>query len=180
MTLEHLATDSLAAARAQDTMLFVSLELSRARWLVTASAPGTEKVSKHDVKGGDGRGLLALLARLRAPAERHTGSAVRVAVIQEAGLDRFWVHRRLVATGIESHVVDPASIAVNRRHRRAKTDAIDGETLLRTIMAWARGERRVCSMVRPPSPAEEDRRRLTRERGTLLKERIRQIGRAHV
>jgi transposase len=177
MIIDHLATDSLAAARAQDTMLFVSLELSRSRWLVTASAPGTEKVSKHDVKGGDGRGLLALLARLRATAERHTGSAVRVVVIQEAGLDGFWVHRLLVAKGIESHVVDPASIAVNRRHRRAKTDAIDGETLLRTIMAWSRGERRVCAMVRPPSPDEEDRRRLSRERGTLLKERTQHTNR---
>src|SRR5271157_976410 len=73
--------------------------------------------------------------------------------------------------------VDAASIAVERRHRRAKTDAIDGETLLRTLMAWARGERRVCSMVRAPSPEEEDRRRLTRERGTLLKERIQHTNR---
>ena len=83
----------------------------------------------------------------------------------------------LLANGIESHVVDAASIAVNRRHRRAKTDAIDGETLLRTLMAWARGERRVCSMVRAPSREDEDRRRLTRERGTLLKERIQHTNR---
>jgi len=74
-------------------------------------------------------------------------------------------------------VVDAASIAVDRRHRRAKTDAIDGATLLRTLMAWARGERRVCSIVRPPSPDEEDRRRLTRERGTLIKERIQHTNR---
>ena len=83
----------------------------------------------------------------------------------------------LLANGIESHVVDAASIAVNRRHRRAKTDAIDGEMLLRTLMAWARGERRVCSMVRAPSREDEDRRRLTRERGTLLKERIQHTNR---
>src|ERR671939_2009065 len=63
------------------------------------------------------------------------------------------------------------------RRRRAETDAIDGETLLRTLMAWARGERRVCSMVRPPSPEEEDRRRLTRERATLLKERTQHTNR---
>jgi transposase len=103
--------------------------------------------------------------------------AVQVVVIQEAGLDGFWLHRLLEANGIESHVVDPASIAVDRRHRRAKTDVIDGEMLLRTLMAWARGERRVCSMVRPPSPDEEDRRRLTRERGTLLKERTQHTNR---
>jgi transposase len=73
-------------------------------------------------------------------------------VIQEAGLDGFWLHRLLEANGIESHVVDPASIAVDRRKRRRKTDAIDADALLRTLMAWSRGERRVCSMVRSPSP----------------------------
>ena len=102
---------------------------------------------------------------------------IKAVVIQEAGLDGFWIHRLLLANGIESHVVDAASIAVARRHRRAKTVSIDGETLLRTLMAWARGERRVCSMVRAPSPEEEDRRRLTRERGTLLKERIQHTNR---
>ena len=102
---------------------------------------------------------------------------VKAIVIQEAGLDGFWIHRLLLANGIESQVVDAASIAVDRRHRRAKTDSIDGETLLRTLMAWARGERRVCSMVRAPSPEEEDRRRLTRERGTLIKERIQHTNR---
>ena len=93
-------------------------------------------------------------------------------MIQEAGLDGFWLHRLLEANGIESHVVDPASIAVDRRKRRRKTDSIDADALLRTLMAWARGERRVCSMVRPPSPEEEDRRRLSREREALVKERI--------
>jgi transposase len=100
-----------------------------------------------------------------------------VVVIQEAGLDGFWIHRLLVGRGIESHVVDPASIAVNRRHRRAKTDSIDGEALLRTLMAWSRGERQVCSMVQPPSPEAEDRRRLSRERGRLIKERIQHVNR---
>jgi transposase len=98
-------------------------------------------------------------------------------VIQEAGLDGFWVHRLLEANGIESHVVDPASIAVPRRQRRAKTDAIDGETLLRTLLAWKRGEPRVCSMVVPPSPEQEDGRRISRERDALLKERVRHVNR---
>ena len=65
----------------------------------------------------------------------------------------------------------------DRRHRRAKTDAIDGETLLRTLMAWQRGEPRVCAMTVPPSPIEEDRRRISRERATLLRERIRHTNR---
>jgi transposase len=98
---------------------------------------------------------------------------VKVVAIQEVGLDGFWIHRLLEANGVESHVVDPASIAVPRRHRRAKTDAIDGETLLRTLMAWQRGEPRVCAMTVPPSPSEEDRRRVSRERTTLLRKRIR-------
>jgi transposase len=177
MTTDYLATELQTAVRVNDTKLFASLELSKSRWLVTVSAPGSEKLSKHVVIGGDGGALLNLLGRLRAAAERRGGMAVQVVVIQEAGLDGFWLHRLLEANEIESHVVDPASIAVDRRHRRAKTDVIDGEMLLRTLMAWARGERRVCSMVRPPSPDEEDRRRLTRERGTLLKERTRPTNR---
>jgi transposase len=177
MTSDHLATALQTVVRVNDTKLFASLELSKSRWLVTVSAPGSEKLSKHVVIGGDGGALLNLLGRLRASAERRGGMAVQVVVIQEAGLDGFWLHRLLEANGIESHVVDPASIAVDRRHRRAKTDVIDGEMLWRTLMAWARGERRVCSMVRPPSPDEEDRRRLTRERGTLLKERTQHTNR---
>ena len=92
-------------------------------------------------------------------------------------MDGFWVHRLLEAEGVESHVVDPGSVAAPRRQRRAKTDAIDGETLLRTLLAWRRGEPRVCAMARPPSPEEEDRRRTSRERGTLLKERVRHTNR---
>jgi transposase len=88
----------------------------------------------------------------------------------------FSIHRLLLANWIESHVVDAGSIAVDRRHRRVKADVIDGETLLRTLMAWARGERRVCSIV-GPSLEEEDRRRLTRARTTLLKERIQHTNR---
>ena len=171
------ATAVATTARANDITLFASLELSKSKWVVTINSPGSEKFSRHMVEGGDGAGLLDLLSRSRAKAEQRYGVRVKTIVIEEAGLDGFSIHRLLIANGIESHVVDAASIAVARRHRRAKTDAIDGETLLRTLMAWARGERRVCSMVRAPSPQEEDRRRLTRERGTLLKERIQHTNR---
>ena len=171
------ATAVATTARAHDITLFASLELSKSKWVVTINSPDSEKFSKHVVEGGDGVGLLDLLSRSRAKAEQRYGVQIKTVVIQEAGLDGFWIHRLLIANGIESHVVDAASIAVDRRHRRAKTDVIDGETLLRTLMAWARGERRVCSMVRAPSPEDEDRRRLTRERGTLLKERIQHTNR---
>ena len=177
MSIDHPATMIAGTVSENNITLFVSLELSKSSWLVTTNSPGVEKMSKHAVTAGDGGALLDLLAWLKAKGERRIGAVVRVVVIQEAGLDGFWVHRLLEAAGIESHVVDPASIAVDRRHRRAKTDAIDGETLLRTLMAWARGERRVCSMVRPPSPEEEDLRRLTRERGILVKERIQHTNR---
>jgi transposase len=157
--------------------IFASLELSRSRWLVTVIMPGGDKMSKYSVPGGDGRALLGLLSRLRARAERHAAPPLSIVTIQEAGFDGFWIHRLLQANGIESHVVEPASIAVPRRHRRAKTDAIDGEALLRTLMAFKRGEPRVCSMVVPPSPEAEDRRRVSRERRTLIKERIGHINR---
>jgi transposase len=98
-------------------------------------------------------------------------------VIQEAGLDGFWIHRTLAGEGIESHVVDAASIATLRRCRRAKTDRIDGEALVRTLLAYKRGEPRVCAMVRVPTPEEEDRRRLSRERKTLTAERVAHVNR---
>jgi len=173
---DHLVQNE-TAIRSDVASIFVSLELSRSRWLVTSLSPGSEKMSKHLVAGGDGAGLLDLLIRLRDKAEQRAGTPVRIVVIQEAGLDGFWIHRLLATDGIESHVVESASIAVPRRHRRAKTDAIDGAMLLRTLMAFKRGEPRVCSMVVPPRPAEEDRRRIARERRTLIKERVEHINR---
>jgi transposase len=152
--------------------LFVSLELSPSKWLVTSLVAGTEKLSKHVIRGGDCGGLLGLLASLKVKAEKRTGAAVTIAAIQEAGLDGFSLHRVLEANGVESWVVDAGSVAVPRRARRAKSDAIDGETLLRTLLAYRRGEPRVCSMVRPTNSDDEDRRRLTRERRTLMRERI--------
>jgi transposase len=158
-------------------MLFAALELSHKSWLVATCSPGEAKVSKRTLPAGEGEGLLALLGGLREKAEARLGRPVTVVVIQEAGLDGFWLHRLLEAAGLMSNVVDPASVAVDRRRRHRKTDAIDAEALLRTLMAWARGERRVCSMVRPPTPQEEDRRRLSRERQALVAERIRHTNR---
>ena len=98
-------------------------------------------------------------------------------MIQEAGLDGFWIHRLLQDKQVESHVVDPASIATSRRRRRAKTDKIDGEALVRALLAYKRGEPRVCAMVRAPTPQEEDRRRICRERKTLTAERVEHVNR---
>ena len=97
--------------------------------------------------------------------------------MQEAGLDGFWIHRLLQDEGIESYVVDPASIAMSRRRRRAKTDKIDGESLVRALLAYKRGEPRVCAMVQAPTPQAEDRRRLCRHRKTLTAEPVPPVNR---
>ena len=158
--------------------IFVSLELSRSVWLVTSLSPGGgEKMSKHSVRAGDIAGLLRRFAQLKEKARARTGRDFPVITIQEAGLDGFWIHRVLQSEGIESHVVDAASILTSRRRRRAKTDKIDGETLVRTLLAYKRGEPRVCSIVKAPTPEEEDRRRICRERRALVAERVQHTNR---
>ncbi len=177
MLLDH-PSDEPTAIRTHIAAIFVSLELSRSTWLVTSLSPGKgERMSKHGVTAGNVAELLTLFAELRRKAEVRTGQSYPIITIQEAGLDGFWLHRVLQQNGIESHVVDPASIAMPRRRRRAKTDRIDGETLLRTCLAYKRGEPRVCAIVIAPSPEEEDRRRLCRERRTLIGERITHVNR---
>ena len=128
--------------------IFISLELSRSIWLITSLSPGSgEKMSKHSVPAGDIASLLARFSELQEKALARTGKSFPIVVIQEAGLDGFWLHRVLQSEGIESHVVDPASIATSRR-RRPKTDRIDGEALVRALLAFKRGEPRVCAMVK--------------------------------
>jgi transposase len=158
--------------------IFVSLELSRSIWLITSVSPGGgEKMSKHSVSAGDIAALLTRFSELDKKAFAQTGKSFPIIVIQEAGLDGFWIHRALQREGIESYVVDAASIATSRRRRRAKTARIDGEALVRALLAYKRGEPRVCAMVRAPTPEDEDSRRVCRERKTLTVERIQHINR---
>ncbi|CCF00160.1 Putative transposase y4rJ (plasmid) [Sinorhizobium fredii HH103] len=167
-----------ASIRTDLGAIFTSLELSRSKWLVTSLLPGGgEKMSKHWVAAGDTVGLLERFAELNRKAQARTGRCFPIIVIQEAGLDGFWIHRVLEGEGIESHVVDPASIATSRRRRQAKTDKIDGEALVRALLANKRGEPRVCAMLRVPTPEQEDRRRLARERKVLTNERVRHVNR---
>ena len=106
------------AIRTDLRAIFVSLELSRSRWLITSLSPGNrEKMSKHSVHAGDIAGMLARFSELRNKTQARTGQSFPIVVIQEAGLDGFWIHRVLRKEGIESHVVDPASIATSRRRR---------------------------------------------------------------
>lgn len=176
--MQAVSTKSPTAVRVDLAAIFVSLELSRSKWLVTSLSPGGgEKMSRHVVTGGDIPGLLDHFVELQRKAEVRRGQSFRIISIQEAGLDGFWIHRVLEREGIESYVVDPASIATSRRRRRAKTDRIDGEALVRALLAYNRGEPRVCAMLRVPTPEEEDRRRLVRERKALTNERIRHVNR---
>jgi len=170
--------DEHAAVRTDLKAIFVSLELSRSTWVITSLSPGGgEKMSKHAVPSGDIPALLARLSQLKEKARARTGQVFPIIVIQEAGLDGFWIHRVLQQEGIESYVVDPASIATSRRRRRAKTDRIDGEALVRALLAYKRGEPRVCAMVKAPTPHEEDRRRISREREVLTAERVQHVNR---
>jgi transposase len=151
--------------------LFVALELSRSTWLVALHSPAADKVGQHRLAGGDTEGLLALITRKRAQAAEKLGRPVRVACCFEAGYDGFWLHRWLCSRGIENRVLDAASILVNRRARRAKTDRLDVAGLLRTLVALERGEAQVCRVVHVPSPEQEDTRRRSRERSRLVAER---------
>ncbi|WP_312162736.1 IS110 family transposase [Phenylobacterium sp.] len=171
--MEDQQPQDYSAIRTDLGAIFVSLELSRSTWLITSLSPGAgEKLSKHSTQAGDIAALLARFAQLQQKASARLGRVFPIIAIQEAGLDGFWIHRVLESEAVESHVVDAASILTSRRRRQAKTDRIDGETLVRTLLAYKRGEPRVCSMVRPPTADEEDRRRVCRERKTLLAERI--------
>jgi transposase len=124
-----------------------------------------------------GTKLLELIEEVRARVSRETGRAVEVISCYEAGYDGFWLHRQLSAHGIRNYVIDPASLQVDRRARRVKTDWIDTERLLRSLMAYLRGEPKVWIVVRVPSVAEEDARRLHRERDRLVSERVQHVNR---
>lgn len=177
MLHDRLIRQSTTTIQGYDDAITASLELSTKKWLVTSHLPGADKVSQHMFDAGDVANLLALFARMRQEAETRLGRPIQVIVIEEAGFDGFWLHRVLESEGITSHVVDAASIPVPRRSRRAKSDRIDGQTLWRTLIAWLRGEKRVCSMVSPPSVEEEDRRRLVREYDSLVHQRTRETNR---
>lgn len=166
-----------SAAQPDTATLALALELSKKTWLVAVNAPQRDKISLHRLEGGDIEGLLALIARLRRPAEAALGRPVRVIACYEAGYDGFWLQRRLAAEGILTHVIDPASLQVNRRARRAKTDRLDAQALLRALLAHERGEPQVMSVVHVPSPEDEDARRQTRERETLIQARVGHVNR---
>jgi transposase len=150
--------------------VYAAIELSKKSWVVGIAHPDRDRPSIHRFVGGN---LPGVVARLRKAA----GDERRILVCYEAGYDGFWVARSLTRLGIDCRVLDPASIQVNRRARRVKTDRIDTLALLRALIAIDRGERHVCSVVRVPTIEEEDARRSHRERQRLIRERTGHINR---
>ena len=155
----------------------LAIELSKKSWIVAVNTPLSDKISRHTLKPCDGKGLLDLCEQIRTRVARATMKRVEIVSCYEAGYDGFWLHRLLQAHGIRNCVIDPASLQVDRRARRSKTDRVDVERMLRSLMAYLRGEPKVWSVVRVPSIAEEDGRRLHRERGRLISERVQHVNR---
>src|SRR5215831_30973 len=161
-------TDTPAVA--EHATVYLAFELSKAKWKLGVLLPASQKLSWYTIGGGDLAALAARLADMRKKAAAVAGRPVRILSCYEAGLDGHWLHRWLTGQGIINHEIDPSSIEVNRRARRAKTDRIDLEKLMRAFLAHLRGEPRVCSIVHVPSVEDEDRKRRTRERDRLIEE----------
>src|ERR1700686_2386756 len=170
--MDHANTDTPA-----ETILHGALELSKNSWLLALQFPDRVQPSLYPINGGDTVGLMAKLTAVRDRWAKVSGKTPSIVLCYEAGYDAFWLARFLKARGIECLVVDSASMQVNRRGRRVKTDRVDVKMLLRTLIAWCRGERHVWSLVRIPSIDEEDLRRSHRERSRLVRERTAHINR---
>ena len=152
--------------------LILAIELSNTGWVLAAQIPGLPGVKAKRSIDPNPEALMAAIEGYRARSEKAGRKVDRVIAVYEAGWSGFWLVRWLAKHGIETHVIQPSSVPVDRRARRAKSDGIDAELLLRTLLAWLRGEPRVCSMVPIPAEADEDARRRVRERAELVSERI--------
>jgi transposase len=154
--------------------LYMAFELGEKNWKLALS-DGARSPSRYTVTAGDTAALLECIAKAKARCELPPGAGVHSCY--EAGRDGFWLHRWLIEQGIDNIVVDSASIEVNRRARRAKTDRLDGDKLLAMLIRYHGGERRVWSVVRVPTPEQEDARRAHRELGRLGQERTAHMNR---
>ncbi|MCP5080731.1 MAG: IS110 family transposase [Alphaproteobacteria bacterium] len=160
-----------------DQCLYAALELSKNSWLLAIQFPDRDNPSLYPIRGGNAEGLMVKLDAARDRVVKLTGQAPKVTLCYEAGYDAFWLARFVEQRGVDCLVMDPASLQVDRRARRVKTDRTDVEKLLHTLIAWCRGERHVCSMVVKPCVEEEDLRRSHRERDRLVRERTGHINR---
>jgi transposase len=166
-----------APADFKDT-LFMAMELSRATWLVATFEPRLgDKISVHAVPGGNAERLLDLIGGLQTKLRSKGVRRLRTVCCYEAGYDGFRLHRMLVKNGIDNHVLDGASLPVDRRAKHIKTDNIDAKRLLKAIVGFVQGDPQSCRVVRAPTPEEEDARRLHRERQRLVRERTGHLNR---
>ena len=164
--------ETAAPAGAEHSTLYVAIEISRKSWVVGIKGPAGSRIGLHTLAAADVAMLGKLIEAGRAGAERALGGAVRVLCCYEAGYEGFWLARWLdAALSVETVVLDPASLLVNRKAKQRKTDRIDAKKMVRALLAYDRGDAAVLSRVRVPSVEEEDRKRLLRERQRLVKER---------
>jgi transposase len=169
-TMSRIEQDSLS----QPT-LYLAFELGKNTWKLGFTIGMAQQPRERMIPSGDVERLQQEIAR----AKQRFGlpEEARVVSCYEAGRDGFWLHRYLVAHSVQNHVIDSASIEVNRRQRRAKTDRLDVRKLLTMLLRHSAGEKKVWSVVRVPSVDEEDRRQLHREMQTAKQDRTRVINR---
>jgi len=166
------ATTRAIEGTAIEVGLFMSFELGEREWRIAWATSLGEKPRLRTLRARDTKRLLEEIEKARSAV-----NARRVVSCYEAGRDGFWLHRFLHAQGIENRIVDSASIEVNRRARRQKSDRLDAEKLLSMLLRESLGERDLWSRVNVPSAADEDARSLQREYRTLVKERTRSANR---
>jgi len=158
--------------------IYISIELSRLSWLVGVFCPALgSKIHVHSVSSRDSEELLKIFSKYRAKVTEKNHSGIRVFSCFEAGYDGFWLHRLLCANGVENHVLDGASLPVDRRAKHIKTDRIDARRLVNALFRYIQGDSESCRVVRPPTPEEEDAKRLHRERKRLVQERTAHLSR---
>ena len=155
--------------------LYMALELSNTEWRLGFTIGLGQRPRLRKLKARDMSGLMEEIRKSKVRFD--LPESVPVMSCYEAGRDGFWLHRYLIAEGVTNLIVDSASIEVSRRKRRAKTDRMDVGKLLTMLIRSAQGERKVWSVVNPPSPEEEDQRQLHRELMALKRERTHHINR---
>jgi len=173
--MDHKRGNQSREQSAQVPVLYVAFELANSSWKLACS--DGSKLRHVNVTSGD----LAQVQGAIIGARRHfgMGDEVRTVSCYEAGRDGFWLHRYLQSCGIDNVVVDSASLEVNRRLRRAKTDRVDAGKLLSMLIRYHGREKQLWRVVRVPSREDEDARHLHRELEALKRERTRYRNRIH-
>jgi transposase len=168
-------THRIEQANVPQPALYLAFALGKNTWTLGFTIGVAQPPRERMIPAGD----VAILQQEIARAKQRFGlpEAAHVVSCYEAGRDGFWLHRYLRAQGVMNHVIDSASIEVNRRQRRAKTDRLDVRKLLTMLLRHMAGAKKVWSVVRVPSVDEADRRQLHRDMLTAKQDRPRVINR---